>query len=106
LQAALDTAPRISPVILTSSDKCHYTEDGFRSSWRKLCAKAGIKGLTFHDLRGTAVTRLSEADCTPQEVATITGHSPEDVMRILDRYLARTDKLAVAAMAKLERVRT
>jgi integrase len=41
-------------------------------------AKAGIIDLHFHDLRGTAVTRLSEADCTPQEIARFTGHSLRD----------------------------
>jgi hypothetical protein len=49
------------------------------------------------------VTRLSEAKCTPQEIATITGHSLRDVGAIMDRYSARTDKIAVAAIAKLER---
>ncbi len=28
---------------------------------------------TFHDLRGTAVTLLPEADCKPRQSATITG---------------------------------
>jgi integrase len=28
--------------------------------WRKLCKKAGIEGLHFHDLRGSAATRLSK----------------------------------------------
>lgn len=66
--------------------------------------KAGLfVDLTFHDLRGTAVTRLSEAERTPQEIATITGHSLRDVGVILDKYSARTDKLAIAAIAKLER---
>jgi integrase len=38
----------------------HWAEHGFRSSWRKACAKAGIAaGLTFHDIRGSAVTRLA-----------------------------------------------
>ncbi len=67
--------------------------------------RAGIEGLHFHDLRGTALTMLSEAGCTPQEIATITGHSLRDVGAIMDRYSARTDKLAVAAIAKLERGR-
>ena len=35
--------------------------------------------LHFHDLRGTAVTLLSEAGCTPQQIATITGHSLKTV---------------------------
>jgi integrase len=60
-------------------------------------------GLTFHDLRGTAVTRLAEADCSVAEIAAITGHSMRDVGAILDKYLARTDKIALAAIAKLER---
>jgi hypothetical protein len=31
--------------------------------------------LHFHDVRGTTVTLLSEAGCTVQQIATITGHS-------------------------------
>ncbi len=46
--------------------------------------------ITFHDLRGTAVTRLAEAGCTEAEIASITGHSVKSVGAILDRYLART----------------
>jgi integrase len=37
------------------------------------------------------------------EIASITGHSVRDVGAILDKYLARTDKIALAAIAKLER---
>jgi len=40
------------------------------------------------------VTRLSEADCSLQEIATITGHSLRDVASIIGRYTGRTDKLA------------
>lgn len=68
-------------------------------------SKTGIAGLTFHDLRGTAVTRLSEAGCTPQQIATFTGWSLAEVFRILDRYLARTEKLGSTALRKLERAR-
>jgi hypothetical protein len=51
------------------------------------------------------VTRLSEAECTPQEIATFTGHSLRDVYRILDAYLGRTEKLGSLALEKLERAR-
>ncbi len=80
-----------------------WKANSFRRAWRTASRKAGISGLTFHDLRGTAVTRLSEAECTPQQIATITGHSFRDVGAILDRYSARADKIALDAIAKLER---
>src|SRR5262249_35563126 len=49
-----------------------------------------LVGLTFHDLRGTAVTRLAIAGATEAEIATITGHSLRSVRAILDtHYLAR-----------------
>lgn len=104
LRAALDAAPRKSTVILTNSDGRAWTADGFRSSWRKACAKAGITGVTFNDLRGTAVTRLALAECTEAEIATITGHSLRDVRSILDaHYLARDPALGESAIRKLER---
>src|SRR5947208_12096146 len=58
--------------------------------------------LHYHDLRGTAVTLLSEAGCTPQQIATITGHSLKTVYRILERYLARTRGLAEQAIFNFE----
>ena len=103
LRAVLDNSPKTCPVILTNGRGLPWRENAFRKAWGLAARKAGISGLTFHDLRGTAVTRLSEAECTPQEIATITGHKLTEVENILDRYLARTDKLAIAAIAKLER---
>ena len=104
LKAALDSAPKHGPNILTSTDKRPWTSDGFRASWRKACAKAGIVGVTFNDLRGTAVTRLALAGCTEAEIVTITGHSLRDVRSILDtHYLHRDPALADRAIAKLER---
>jgi integrase len=105
LRAVLDNTARNSPVVLTNSYGRPWQPNAFRKAWSSVSRKAGIVDLTFHDLRGTAVTRLSEAECTPQEIATITGHSLRDVGAIVDRYSARTDKLAVAAIAKLERGR-
>jgi integrase len=104
LKAALDAAARRSTSILTTADGKPWTSDGFRASWRKACAKAGIVGITFNDLRGTAVTRLALAGCTEAEIATITGHSLRDVGSILDaHYLHRDPALAESAIQKLER---
>ena len=103
LRAVLDALPRTSPVILVNGRGRPWGANAFRKAWSAAARKAGISGLTFHDLRGTAVTRLAEAGCTAQEIAVITGHSLRDAAAIIDRYLARTDKLAIAAIAKLER---
>ncbi len=104
LKVALEGTPKRGPVILTNIDGKPWTEDGFRSSWRKASALAGIIGLTFHDLRGTAVTWLALAGCTEAEIASITGHSLRDVGAILDsHYLHRDPALAESAIRKLER---
>jgi integrase len=104
LKAVLDVALRLSPVILLTSDGKPWTPDGFRASFAKARAKAGIVGVTFNDLRGTAVTRLALAGATEAEIATITGHSLRDVRSILDsNYLHRDPALGRAAIHKLER---
>ena len=104
LKAALDAAPKRSPIILTSRAGKPWTSHGFRASWSIARTKAGIVGVTFNDLRGTAVTRLAIAGCTEAEIATITGHSLRDVRSILDaHYLHRDPMLAESAIRKLER---
>jgi len=103
LKTALDTAKKRSTIILQNRDGKPWTADGFRSSWRKACRAASIVGVTFNDLRGTAVTRLALAGCTEAEIATITGHTLRDVRSILDaNYLHRDPALAEAAIRKLE----
>jgi integrase len=103
LKAALDAAVKRSTIILTNSDGAPWTADGFRASWSKACAKAGVVGVTFNDLRGTAVTRLAMAGCTEAEIATITGHSLRGVRAILDtHYLSRDPALGESAIRKLE----
>ena len=93
-----------SPLILTNSCGRAWTSDEFRTSWSKACARAGVTGLTFHDLRGSAVVRLVLAEATVPQIATFTGHSLKDVEAILDaHYLGRDIQLAEAAVLKLEK---
>ena len=103
LKAIIDGLPRVSPVMLTSREKRPWTSDGFRTSFGRACVKAKVEGLTFHDLRGTAVTRLALAGCTVPEIAAITGHSLKVVARMLDEhYLGERAELAESAILKLE----
>lgn len=104
LRAVLDATRRRAAVICVTSRGTRWTGDGFSASFRRACEAAGIEGLTFHDLRGTAVTRLALAGCTEAEIATITGHSLKTVGAMLDRhYLSRDAGLAESAIAKLEK---
>jgi integrase len=103
LRAMLDNSKRTATVILTNKKGLPWSPKAFRTAWGETMRKAKITGLHFHDLRGTAVTRLAEAECSNAEICSITGHAMKDVGAILDKYLARTDKIALAAIAKLER---
>lgn len=103
LKAVLDATARQSPIILLNSEGRPWTSDGFRASWGKACKACGITGLTFHDLRGTAVSRLALSGCSEAEIATLTGHALADVRSILDaHYLNRDPALARSAIRKLE----
>jgi integrase len=107
LKTALDAAAKNKQAVLILTTKAGHawTEDGFRASWRKACTNAGIDGLTFHDLRGTAVTRLALAGCTEAEIAVFTGLSLASVREILDKhYLNRDPTIADSAGAKLAKV--
>ncbi len=104
LKAALDAAPRQCPIILTNSDDKPWSESGFQGAWGEATMRAGICGLTFHDLRGTAVVTLARAGCNEVEIYSITGHKPGDVRSILTaHYLPRDAEIAGNAIAKLNR---
>lgn len=88
--------------ILRNSRGAPWTADGFKTSWGKATTKAGLEGLRFHDLRGTAVTELSLAGCTNCQIASVTGHSEKDVDRIIKAYRGGRIELANQAMAMRE----
>jgi integrase len=103
LKAALDVASRDSPIILLNSEGKPWSSNGFSSSWRKACKRAGVVGVTFNDLRGTFVTRAAIAGATEPEIATVTGHSLRGVRAVLDsHYLHRDSALSESLTAKLE----
>ncbi len=113
LRRMLDGMHHASPLIVTTKTGRAIKARYFNTLWDRTMTKAGLQSVTlpgteepvelhFHDLRGTAVTLLSEAGCTPQQIATITGHSLKTVMLILERYLARTSGLAEQAIFNFE----
>lgn len=105
LRAMLNRMPRRAATILTNQKGLPWTSDGFRTMFDRAKGKAGIVDRTFHDLRGTFVTRASERSGSTQEIATITGHSQAEVEAILDAYTARTPALARSLIRKYEKGR-
>lgn len=57
--------------------------DTVTRSFERACRRAGITGLTFHDLRHEATSRLFEKGFNPMEVSAITGHK---TLQMLKRY--------------------
>lgn len=108
LKAILDARKpeKAQGTILRNSRGQPWTSDGFKTSWGKAAAKAALVNVRFHDLRGTAVTKLSLAECTNAEIASITGHSERDVDRILDAYRGGRIAHANQAMTKREAYET
>jgi integrase len=64
LSRMLNEIPRNSPLVLTTKAGQAFKKRYFASQWKAAMTKAGIEGLHFHDLRGTAITMLSEAGNT------------------------------------------
>ena len=57
--------------------------DTLHQSYVRSCKRAAIEGLTFHDLRHEATSRLFEKGFNPMEVSAITGHK---TLQMLKRY--------------------
>ena len=57
--------------------------DSISQAFKRVCKAAGIEGLTFHDLRHEATSRLFEKGLNPMQVAAITGHK---TLQMLKRY--------------------
>lgn len=89
LKDLLASIPKRATTILTSTDKRPW-KTGFGSSWGKAVKAAGIDK-HFHDLRGTAATRLYAADLTIREIAGILAWSEDKVEGIIDRYVKRDE---------------
>ncbi len=67
-----------------------YTREGMRASYNKALKKAGIEGLTFHDLRHEATSRLVEKGLPIMTVQAITGHKSTQMLKRYTHISAQT----------------
>jgi integrase len=72
------------------------TAVALRLAWDRLCIRAGVEDLHFHDLRHEAISRFFEKGLNVPEVALISGHRD---MRMLFRYTHAQRRLIVRKLA-------
>ncbi len=77
----------------------NITPDKVTRTFTKLCVDLEIKGLVFHDLRGTAITRLARQGANLAELQKFSGHKS---VQALMKYLKRGDKRLRELIDKME----
>ncbi|MDO5613621.1 MAG: tyrosine-type recombinase/integrase [Paracoccus sp. (in: a-proteobacteria)] len=120
LRLMLDSMERRGPYILTRDDgrpwftekndkemgkqwAAHMVACGLRpTNFAELAKTVQREYLRFNDLRGTAVTLLSEAGNGIPQICGVTGHTLESATRIIAKYLAMTPALSKAAIVAFE----
>jgi len=114
----IETQPRQSEFLFARGSQ---PIKDFRESWDLACARAGVPGLLFHDLRRTAVRNLRRAGVAESVIMKITGHRTRGVFerynitdqtdtqeagRIAEEFLAREheERLAQTTSQRRERI--
>lgn len=106
LREILDATPRVSPLIVIGEKGKPYTKDTLRNLFFRLVGRLAREGkvgpgLSFHGLRHTLGTRLAEAGCDAQTIASILGQRSTVMAEHYSRNANRRGN-ASAAIARLE----
>ena len=70
-----------------------------RRDFKKVCAKAGVPGLSLYEMRHTVASLMVDADVPLREVADLLGH--KDLEMVVKRYRHRTDGVVKSHIAVL-----
>jgi integrase len=98
----MDELSRGTEFILTTEEGQPWNPVNLRARWRSAMAKKMPgRDLHWHDIRGTALSRMADAGCTDSERAAISGHSLGGGK--LADYTARSKQLALNAYVKWAR---
>ena len=70
----------------------------WRTAWRSLTRKAGLRGLRFHDLRHHCITRLAEKGVPEQTLMAIAGHLSPQMLEHYSHARMQAKREAVKAI--------
>ncbi|WP_279483786.1 site-specific integrase [Aureimonas sp. SK2] len=80
---ALQSLKSAEPEAVINDHVFPISAGALEQAWRRLCLRAGVTDLRFHDLRREAVSRLFEKGLNVIEVSEISGHRE---LKMLKRY--------------------
>lgn len=100
LRLLLDAIPKRSPVVLTNTRGKPWTVDGLKTMVREAKTDAALEGLHFHDLRGTAVTRIYLVMPDSVKLAQIFAWEKGRVDDLLTRYVSG-DQVALDLLERM-----
>ena len=103
LKELLDTIPKRATTVLTNTEGKPW-KTGFDASFRPAKLKAGID-LHFHDLRGTAATRMYMAGLTVREIAQMFTWGEDKVERLIDTYVKK-DEIMIDRIRRIDALET
>lgn len=85
----LNSIERVGEYVLVNTHGQRWKN--FSTSWWQTCKAAGIKGLRFHDLRGTWIHRAYRDGWSITQIAAVSGHSEKDAEQVIrSAYLPRS----------------
>ena len=115
--ALIDQTPKNETIILRGQRGRPYTHEDYLgdavSDWRDRINAAAKKAgkpepirssLRLYDARGTAATRLLQADASIREIATAMGWSIKRANEVIEHYVALHPDMADSLGAKIDRI--
>ena len=86
--------------IVKRSGETYTTAAGFGNWFASSVKKAGLSGVSAHEIRKAAAARLAEESRTTNEIAAITE---DKLSSEVQRYTARADQKTLATKVKIKR---
>lgn len=83
--------PKVSVIVLTNTLDRPWTSEGLKTVFAKAKTAAGIEGLRFHDLRGTAATKFRIAGLDDRDIALVMGWSESAVTALMRKYVSSSE---------------